>query len=578
MYRGMQPGNMGIIPQHVYANYLRESEESVREFAKKLPEAELAKMKAFKNRPREDAYGKALEDRADSVRAQYAKALLKERIYEIQKAGVNTGLGYNFFDLRGPAYLLYPVLTPFRNMLPRWGRVNDGYGVAANWKATRNFGTAYAGAAEGKRVSTATPDENNYVATYKEIGVERAVTFTAQFAGEGYTDNVADEHLRGLHELWLQEEGLMLLGNSGTATGNNGFLLGTAPTPVAVLVATSTGNVPAGPVSFRVVALTALANPNNTQYGYGLFPTVTSGLTPSYVRTNADNSQDTINGGTSAISLASNVVTADGTHKQVTVSCAAVKGAFAYAWYVDLTDSSAPTAANAILTAITNFPSYTFNLAAAAGTQTGAATGLNADHSAQALDFDGLLSYAASTAGALYNDMAGGTLTPNHDGTVVEIESDLETIWNNYQTQPTAMWMSADAKVALSKAIRAGGTNPSAYRFDYARDEQNNLLGGYVVSAYQSQFSIEKNGGNALPMRIHPQLPPGTIYYDLDENPYPHSRIPGVRGMLVQRDYYGIEWPLTTRTWTFGEYVHEVLAMYLPWIPGVRCGIGGASS
>src|SRR5438309_1726271 len=54
------------------------------------------------------------------------------------KAGVTTATGYNFFDLRGPAYLLYPVNTPLIESIPKTGRVNDGFGTAAHWKATRN--------------------------------------------------------------------------------------------------------------------------------------------------------------------------------------------------------------------------------------------------------------------------------------------------------------------------------------------------------------------------------------------------------------------------------------------------------
>ena len=156
----------------------------------------------------------------------------------------------------------------------------------------------------------------------------------------------------------------------------------------------------------------------------------------------------------------------------------------------------------------------------------------------------------------------------------MEVDADLQAIWQLTQTQPQAIYASVDAKIAFDKAVRSSGTNPSAYRFDYGRDAQNNLLGGYVVSAYQSKFSMDKNGGNALPVRIHPMLPPGTIYYDIEENPYPQSRIPFVRSLLVQRDYYGIEWPLVSRNWTFGTYAHEVLAHNLPWACALRTGIG----
>jgi hypothetical protein len=47
-----------------------------------------------------------------------------------------------------------------------------------------------------------------------------------------------------------------------------------------------------------------------------------------------------------------------------------------------------------------------------------------------------------------------------------------------------------------------------------------------------------------------------------------------VRTFLTQRDYYAIEWPIVTRQWTFGTYVQEVLAHYMPWVSAIRTGIG----
>ncbi len=565
----MRGSLLEVIPQDLYKTMAGEAAKFNRELTKGMhPDDQRMMHQLFKRQPQ-----KGHEIEQEELRTRYAMELLKSRKRTIEKAGVTSSLGYNFYDLRGPAFLLYPVNTPFRNMLPRIGRVNDGVGVAANWKATRNLGTSYAGAAEGKRVATATPDEVNYVATYKELGVERAATFTSQFAGEGYTNIVADEHLRGAHELWLQEESIDLMGNSGTGSGNNGFALGTANTPVAALV-TATGNIPnATTVSARVVFLTGLGNPNNSQYGYTpTAPTVAGGLTPSYTRNNADGSQDTINGGMSAISAASNVVTTDSSHQQVKFTVTSKNGVFGYAWFVDVTDASAPAAANAILTAITSYNTYTYNLAAPAGTQTGAASGLNADHSFNTLDYDGLLTYAATQG--LYNDMGATKLTAGPLGAVVEIDADLEYFWNQFQAQITTIWASTDAKLSISNTVLTNTSgSPAAYRLDYSRDSQGNILGGVVVDAYKSKFTMNASGGDAIPIRSHPMIPPGTIFYDLERDPYPQSRAPWVRGMLVQREYYSIEWPLLTRTWTFGTYVHQVLAHMYPWITGVRTGI-----
>lgn len=496
---------------------------------------------------------------------------LDDTTQSLRKAGVTTQLGYNFYDLRAPVLLLYPVNVPFRNSIPRVGRVNDGYGTAAHWQATRNVGTAYVGASEGNRTAFAVPDDNAYVATYKQIGVERAVTFSAQFGGEGYADNLADEHLRGLHEIWLGEEGMFLLGNSGSGPGNNGYQLGTPATPT---VTTATGtNTFSGTVnaSVCVIALTGMGNPANNQYGYNLFPTVALGLTPSYQRNNADGSADTIYGGFSAVSPMSAVqsVTAGNV---LTAAVTPVVGAFSYAWFLNITDASAPAKSNAYLYAITQFA----NLVAsgpAAGTQTAASAGLSTDNTAQPLDFDGLLTYAAKSG--YWVDLAGATLTSQKNGRVTQIETALSYFFTNFQAGIDAIWCSPDAAENLDAAIRYNGTTATGFQIMLRRDDQNNLLGGFVVSAYQSRFAVANpTGANAIPIRIHPMIPPGTIYFDVNTNPYPHSRQSYVRAALVQRDYYSIEWPVVTRTWTFGTYSHQVLAHNMPWLCGVITGIG----
>lgn len=566
----MRGSLLGFIPQPAYAAHLVEMNQHISEMKKSAPSWDVERFKKFQNAP--------MDERQNMLEAQERRTMaldiIKSRTNQIAKAGVTSALGYNFYDLRGPAYLIYPVNVPFRNMLPRWGRVNDGVGTAAHWKATTDFGTQYGGVSEGQRNAVGTPNEVDYTATYKEIGIERSNTFTSQFAGEGYTDNVADEHLRGMHQLWLQEEGLMLLGNSGTASGNNGFVLGTMNTPVAALVA-GAGLADTVTVSAFCVAITGLGNPQNVQYGYGVYPTVAGGLTPSYVRSNQGGSTNLVSGGTSIVSAASNVVTTTTGNNKVSFTAAAKAGAFAYAWYVNVVDASAPSKANAFLHSITTFPTLTIS-AAPTGTQTAAATGLDTDYSYNQLDFDGLLTYAVKSG--RFVDGAGANLTKGVGGAVVELDVDLSYLWTTYQAQPKTIWCSADAKTAIANTILASTSGYGAYRFEMQRDQQNNVLGGFVVSAYQSKFTMNAQGGDALPLRIHPMLPPGTIFYDIEDNPYPASRIPGVRGMMVQRDYYSIEWPLVDRQWPFGTYCHEVLAHYVPQISAVRCGIGGAGT
>ena len=426
------------------------------------------------------------------------KALIQDRSEALVKAGVTTALGFNFIDLRAPAYLIYPVNTPFHNSMARWGKVNAGTGLMAQWKYTYLApGDNYGGAAEGKRVATATPNENDAVSSYACLGIERAVTFEAEFASEGYSSQLADEHIRGLHSYMLQEESIIMFGNQGSATNKNGYQLGTANTPSTSVAASvpagapndgGTGFANSTKVSVFVVEITALGNPNNAQYGYQDAPTVANGLVPSFTRNNADGTTDPINGGTGHISAGSNVSTALTATPFVLAKVAPKKGAFAWAWYVDPTDATTPTLANAFLTVITTVP-YVYLGNATPGAQTGAATGLNVDHSAQAFDFSGQVSWGvnngtfinmsdltttspvtgATNNGLLNPGMASGQ---NSVPAVAEIEYDLEQQWNVLQAVADEIWCAADVKRNIQAALFTNTSGVPAYRFEVSRDSQ----------------------------------------------------------------------------------------------------------
>jgi hypothetical protein len=587
-----------IFPQHMLAEYQKATSAFNREFIKKnLGSEEQAlyqKIRDFAERRYESVGDNAFLPVPSDVRdggSQYhaskamARQLIKarasaihgpmgENFFGLGKAGVSTSLGFNFYDLRGPVQFLYPVNTPFRNTMPRFDRVNDGWGVAAHWQATRNPGTPYAGAVEGQRVSVGTPDDNPYIASYKELGMERSVTFTAQAAGEGFTDNVADEHIRGLHSLYLQEESFILMGNSGTGSGSNGYQLGTCPTPTLTQSAGASSFTTANTVYVACVALTPLGYPSNSQYGYNGIPSVTGGLSPTFIRTNADGTTDTLNGGTSQISALStglaiatngNVVTA--TVGSNSGTGPGVEGATAYAWYV----GTGGTAATTYLYAITTVPVVVISAAGSSSNQAANATGLSADHSNQTLDFDGLRAYSQNAGGIWKSQYGQGpsgsaSLTPGKDGTIVEFENILETLATTYQAQCNKIYCGAQARLTIDQCMKYGGANGQPFVTFISPDQGGNLRGGFVFTAYQSKWAGSGGNGPLIPIEWHPMLPPGTIMFDITENPYPHSRVPFVRGLLVQRDYYSIEWPLVSRNWQFGTYVHEVLAHYVPWI------------
>ncbi len=91
-----------------------------------------------------------------------------------QSASATSGLTY--YDLETGAKLLYPVLTPLRNSIPR---VSGKGGVQAAWRAITaiNSSGLRVGVSGGNRGGVAAMTTKDYIATYKGIGIETNVDF-----------------------------------------------------------------------------------------------------------------------------------------------------------------------------------------------------------------------------------------------------------------------------------------------------------------------------------------------------------------------------------------------------------------
>jgi hypothetical protein len=74
------------------------------------------------------------------------------------------------------AAVLYPVLTPLRNRIPR---VTGGFNIQANWKAITGINTTNqrAGVSEGNRSAAISQTVKDYFASYRGYGLENFVTF-----------------------------------------------------------------------------------------------------------------------------------------------------------------------------------------------------------------------------------------------------------------------------------------------------------------------------------------------------------------------------------------------------------------
>lgn len=462
-----------------------------------------------------------------------------------QSASATSGLTY--YDLEAPAKTLYPVLTPLRNRIPR---VSGKGGIQAAWRAITgvNINSINAGVSQGNRGGVIATRTQDYVASYRGLGLEDFVNFEADYAADGFDDAKARATEGLLRSLMIGEENVLLGGNTSLA-------LGVTPTPVCT--PSASGGSLATNQSVICVALGydaywAVAGANNGQTGQAL-SIATAQIQGQQTRVNADGSSDLINGGTAQKSAAVSV-TISGSTASIAATVAPVLGAVAYAWFWGAAGSEK-------LGAITAINSVAIT-AAAAGTQTAAS--LAADYSTNALVFDGLLTQIAKSGAVTVQPTGtagtGTPLTADGAGGIVEWDAVLANMWNAYRLGPQTIFVNAQELLNANRKIIAGGAAP-LYRFnvDPAGKVANVITAGAVIGNY-----LNKITGELINVVVHPTLPPGTVLFYTDALPYKLSGVVNPLQVRTRQDYYQIEWPRRTRKYEYGIYTDEVLQCYFP--------------
>ncbi len=457
----------------------------------------------------------------------------------VQSASATSGLTY--YDLEAGAKFLYPVLTPLRNEIPR---VSGKGGIQANWRAVTDVNTTgiRLGVSGGNRGAVMAVSTADYTAAYKGIGLEDNVDFEAQYAGMGFDDIRAIAARTLLEATMIGEEGIILGGDSSYA------LVGGAATTSPSLVDAATG----GSLVFNTTYRVQVAALSVDAFTWG---SVAGGVQGEITRTNADGSTDTFGGGTAKMSAEVSVTTANdavSTHKITATIATAIAGAAGYAWFLGTT------AGTERLVAITTVPTAVLTALNGSG-QLASALGAN-DNSKNTLVFDGLIYQAlASGSGAYVADNAG-TLTADNAGGIVQIDTALQSMWDNYRLGPDTMWVNSQQALDISKKILAGGSS-GAQRFVF-NSVQDALNAGVMVRSYLNRFSMA--GGTTIDIKIHPNMPPGMILMTAKKLPYPLSNVGNVMQIRTRQEYYQIEWPLRSRKYEYGVYADEVLQHYFP--------------
>jgi hypothetical protein len=455
----------------------------------------------------------------------------------------------NAFDLRGPALQLYPVITPLRNRLPR--QVSDRGDLATRWKAITSVNTQgfELGVAPGRRSAEMSVTEQDYVASYAGLGLEASIDWEAVWSGGKEFDNKATLVQSLLRAVMIGEENVILNGNASMPLG----------TPIAPTVALANGGTLGSGLNLIVfaTALTARALANVT---------IASGVTYGQVtRVNIDGTSTQYGAGASAISAASAAAATTAGQQTVVATVPAVKGAAGYAWYIGTT------AATAFLNSITTVNKVTI-AAPSTGTQPANVAGSSTDGSANALVFDGFLTQALKSNAGYFASLDGNTLTADQANGVLEIDTALQWFWDNKRLSPTEIWVNSQEGRNINKKIVASGGVP-LFRFTLpggtgSEDDKPALLGGASIAKYWNKFTQQ-----FLDIRIHPNLAPGTIFFNSSEIPYPLSGVDNVSFVRCRRDYYQIEWPVVSRQYVYGVYADEVLVCRAPFSLGVIANV-----
>ncbi|HEV8692567.1 MAG TPA: hypothetical protein VGQ93_00040 [Lysobacter sp.] len=491
---------------------------------------------------------------------------------DLRKASGTITLANNLvaYDLEAPSKNLYPVMTPLRNRIPRSTR-GSGAGDAVHWKEVSaiNGGTAlpFMGwVPEGRRAPRMGITTADRSAAYVTFGLESDVTFEAQSAGMGFEDVLSTSGMRLLQQTMIIEENAIL-------GGNKDVLLGTTATPT-LSASGAGGTLPTLTYSVRVFAL--------SHEGY-MMTDIASGIKRLVAVASMDGQANyNLCGGSSAAGAAATQAVTLG--QTLFASIPALRGAVAYAWYVGAAGAERLERISTINSIAISVPLL------GTGQLLSAVTNPTTDYSANdgstngsnAPAFNGLL-YAAYKSGSLaqFQSLATGTagtgtpLTASSRGSVNEIDVFLKNFWDTYRLSPDEIYVNAQELLSITnKTLNTSAAAPMI-RFNLDVNQQNPVfVAGQIVAWYFNPYTL--NGGQIIPIRLHPNLAPGTILFWCQNLPaqYESANVPLVAQVQCRRDYYQIPWPIITRSNATGVYSEEVLKIYFPPALGVLTNIG----
>ena len=459
------------------------------------------------------------------------------------------------FDLEAPAKMLTPRPTPLRNKIPRKKGIGTsrrvkritaytgtGTGVGNLWPGItettqNNFAPGAATPFQLERGPQISYIADDLVLPYNSYSLSDQVSFDANFSGMGYQDLRQLSSTSTLYATMLMEERMFLYAR-GTASPYSGAL------------SAVTGIVASSPVAGA--GQTALASGT-----YYIYITANAGISGSGF------------GESIVSSVASEtVVTGD----VLGLTWTAVSGAIGYNIYVGTATGTAnckyvgTSQGNSCVvqgaTAI-NLSGDNF----AFSTSGAAASRANADTSAYATGYDGILPTVLGANSGFNNNRNGAAFSTSNPG--VEYQTVFYNLYNSVKADPDEILINGADRKQLSDSIKNGST--ANYRLNLTQTETGDYVGGATIGALNNEIT-----GKMVPLTVHPWLQQGVspvLSYTL---PIPDTEVSDVWAAINVQDYMGIQWPVVQFTYDFSTYYRGTFFCYAPAWNGAVSGIGNA--
>ena len=434
-------------------------------------------------------------------------------IHKAQITGITEATGLYYFDL-SPLVNLIPVVTPFRDLVPRKGSP-DGNPFAV-WRAFMDATDSQPDPSMG--FDYAAPEmvflEQDFQARYKPTGMAVNVTQDSFDLAKNYGDPYANATFQTLNQVLIGDDRKQLCAQS--------FALKAATAPT--LVQNTTG----GTIAASTTVYVGVAARTGSGYFWG-----------------SGNSQGASANGASGSGTATNSVTA---------STAAIRGAACYDWFQSangttwwyyttttvntVTMTSVITSNNAVPSG-TGLPDLTKKWQGATGVPT--FNGSADNGSANANDYDGFIAslsgdydgngrWAQPGTGtanpSIWNSLNGAALTLS-GGSIAEIDNYIFlALWQQVKCSPSAIMMNAVQAQEIAHLV-LGSSSATTFLQTDESGRINVTAGGRV-----GQMVNTAAGGITVPIEVHVSLPPGKIIGRTDRVPFPQA---GIDSVLEQR-------------------------------------------